>query len=73
MAMQSNCNGSLTSWNNPKKNNGSRKQGCKGNLNFQILREEKCEAHALAELKKFLCRTDPVFSPNAVIIHGVLN
>ena len=37
MAMQSNCNGLLVIAEQAKKNNGFRKQGGKGNLNFPAL------------------------------------
>jgi hypothetical protein len=59
MAMQSNYNGLLAIVEQAKKNNGFRKQEDKGKLKFQILQEEKCKAHTLVELEKFLCRTDP--------------
>ena len=71
--MQLNCNGLLTVAELAKKNNGFRKQGGKGNLNSQILGEEKCETHTLVELKKFLCRTDPLFSSHTVFIRGTPN
>ena len=72
--MQSNCNGLSVVVEQAKQNNGFRKQGGKGNLNFPALAEREMWGSHSCWAREILVQDRPVlFSSHAVIILGILN
>jgi hypothetical protein len=71
MAMQSNCHGPSIVVKQAKKNNGLRRQGARGNLNFLALPRERNVRLAIMLSSRISCAGQtPLFSSYADIICG---